>query len=331
MKVLFATYPMAFHTPGGGEIQLLAYKKALEEKGIQVDLLDPWNPNFSDYDLVHFFSCVGGSIHFCNFVKNLGIPLVITSSLWITEETKCSYPIDEIRAQLDLADVIIANSDTECDKLSEVLNLQREKFSTVYNGVDKIFFEHPSPKLFREHFDIQNDFVLNVGNIEPRKNQLTLAEAICEFPDKKLILIGHIRDQEYYEKILDISQNGQVVYLGPLEHDSPLLRSAYQACDLFCLPSTLETPGLAALEAAAQGSRCLVTSVGSTVEYFGENIAAIEPYNINNLSDLLKERFEVRGLDNEINTNQMKNFLWSSVTNDLESIYKRLAKNDKEH
>ena len=33
MKILFATYPLAFHTPGSGEIQLLKYKKALEDRG----------------------------------------------------------------------------------------------------------------------------------------------------------------------------------------------------------------------------------------------------------------------------------------------------------
>ena len=29
MKVLYATYPMAFHTPGGGEVQLLAYQNVV--------------------------------------------------------------------------------------------------------------------------------------------------------------------------------------------------------------------------------------------------------------------------------------------------------------
>lgn len=48
MKVLFITYHMAFHTPGGEEMQLMAYKKHLELQGVQVDLFDPWNPNFLD-------------------------------------------------------------------------------------------------------------------------------------------------------------------------------------------------------------------------------------------------------------------------------------------
>jgi len=56
MKVLFNTYPMAFHTPGGGEIQLMAYQRYLPQYDVKVDLLNQWDPHLLDYDLVHFFS-----------------------------------------------------------------------------------------------------------------------------------------------------------------------------------------------------------------------------------------------------------------------------------
>ena len=49
---------MAFHTPGGGEIQLLKYRQCLIEQGLQVDLFNPWEPNFLNYDIVHFFSAL---------------------------------------------------------------------------------------------------------------------------------------------------------------------------------------------------------------------------------------------------------------------------------
>jgi len=66
---------MAFHTPGGGEMQLLKYKEYLEKKGHKIDLLDIWNPNFKKYDIFHFFSSISGSNHLCNFVKQLNIPV----------------------------------------------------------------------------------------------------------------------------------------------------------------------------------------------------------------------------------------------------------------
>ena len=77
MHVLFDTYPWAFVTPGGGEQQLLKYAQHLPGQGIEVVLHDHWNSALGAVDAVHFFSCIGGSIHFCNYVRERGLPLVI--------------------------------------------------------------------------------------------------------------------------------------------------------------------------------------------------------------------------------------------------------------
>lgn len=323
LKVLFITYPMAFHTPGGGEIQLLAYKKHLEQLGVEVDLFDPWNPNFLEYDLVHYFSVIGGSVHICNFIKGLGLPLVVSSSLWITEESKHLYPIQEIKHQLSLADVVIGNSDIECDNMAEVFNLPRDRFKTVYNGVEDIFFEKVEETLFRKHFDISDDFVLNVGNIEPRKNQLNLAKAMKGIPDKKLVLIGHIRDTDYAKEVFE--EGGlQIMHLDYLENSDELLRSAFSACEVFCLPSTLETPGLAALEALANGSKVVVTKEGATHEYFKDAVYYCDPLSIQNIT----EKIELAMGEQITNKNSIEDYKWHNVVNRLIETYTKMK--DKE-
>jgi glycosyltransferase involved in cell wall biosynthesis len=320
MKVLFATYPMAFHTPGGGEIQLLAYRKHLPAHGVDVDLFDLWSPRFLEHDVVHFFSCVGGSVHFCNFVKQLGLPLVVSSSLWVTEATRHLYPIDEIRHQFSLADCVVANSDIECDTLAQVFGLPREKFATVYNGVEETFYEQVAPQLFRDHFNIRGPFVLNVGNIEPRKNQLALMHAMKSMPQLKMVLIGHQRDPEYARACLEAGGD-QVVYLGALPHESPLLRSAYAACEAFCLPSTLETPGLAALEAYAAGARIAVTRVGSTQEYFADQVAYLDPDNIDSIAESIRHALTLENADHR----SERSLCWQTVLSPLKELYASLS------
>lgn len=320
MKVLFATYPMAFHTPGGGEIQLLAYKKHLPAHGVDVTLFDPWNPRFMAHDIVHFFSCVGGSVHFCNFVKQLGLPLVVSSSLWVTGETKHLYPIDEIRHQFSLADRVVANSEIECETLASVFGLPREKFVSVFNGVEDGFYAPISADLFRHEFNIHERFILNVGNIEPRKNQLALAKAMKAFPDYKLVLLGHQRDPEYARACF--AEGGeQLFYAGPVDHDSPLLRSAYAACEAFCLPSTLETPGLAALEAYAAGARIAVTHVGSTEEYFRNDVAYLRPDDVASISDAIQSALDTA----RRHTREDHGFAWPAVVAPLKDIYASLV------
>ncbi len=318
MKILFSTYPMAFHTPGGGEIQLLKYKEYLEKKGFIVDLFDLWNPKINDYDVFHFFSCISGSNHICNFVKRLGLPVVISSSLWLTQKNKHLYPIEEIRSQLLLADLIVTNSVSESIQLSTQLSIPIESFRHVYNGVDKFFTENISQDLFRNLYNINDSFILCVGNIEPRKNQLKLAEAVSKL-NKKLVLIGHIRDYNYANLIFNKFKRN-VLYIGAIPH-SKMLVSAYRSCEIFCLPSILETPGLAALEAFASGAKVILTSEGSTYEYFGDHVFYVDPYSIDSFIVAIQKIEAQQYRSKKFN---MSKFYWDNTVESLVDIYKNL-------
>jgi ABC-type uncharacterized transport system YnjBCD ATPase subunit len=142
VNVTFATYPVAFHTPGGGEIQLLALHNALNAKGLKVNLFDQWKPDLDKTDIVHFFSAISGSYHFCKFVKDLNKKLFISSSLWINDENLNILPIHEIRDQLSLADKIITNSLMESNNLAKYLQIDINRFSHIYNGFPQKFIDN---------------------------------------------------------------------------------------------------------------------------------------------------------------------------------------------
>ena len=55
--------------------QLLKYFEHLPAHGIEAMRHDIWNPEFDTVDLVHFFSCIQGSVPFCGYVKQRGLPL----------------------------------------------------------------------------------------------------------------------------------------------------------------------------------------------------------------------------------------------------------------
>lgn len=321
MRVLFETYPWAFVTPGGGERQLVEYAAHLVSHGLEVVLHDHWRPDLTAVDAVHYFSCVGGSIHFCNYVKEIGLPLVVSSSLWIEEETGHLYPIDEIRAQLALADVVVPNSRVEADQLARILRLPRDRFIPVRNGVSRHFLG-PDPAAFRKQFNIDGPFVLNVGNIEPRKNQLNLIRALAGHV-LPLMIIGRVRDSMYAEQVF--SEGGaRVRFVGPLEHDDPLLASAYAACAVFALPSMCETPGLAALEAAVAGAPLVVTQIGSACEYFGDRCYYVNPAEPGDIARGIDAALAT-GPAPDLGTYVLERFAWPIVTTALPNIY-RIAK-----
>jgi glycosyltransferase involved in cell wall biosynthesis len=318
MRVLFNTYPWAFDCPGGGEMQLLKYAEYLPKAGVEVVFHDLWHPGFDQVDLVHFFSGMGGSVHFCNYVRRRGLPLVISSSLWVTEETRHLYPLDEIRSQFALADTIIPNSEIEADQLVRILNLPRERFKPVPNGADPLFLQPVPEEVFRRRFGVEGLFILNVGNIEPRKNQRTLIEAMQSL-GLPLVLIGHVRDRDYFEHAMAAGA-GFTRYLGPLDHHDPALRSAYRACSVFVLPSTLETPGLAALEAAACGARLVITTEGSTREYFGEEAVYVDPGDPRGIRAQIEREIIAAGSP-ELKFRIAKRYVWDRIASQLRTTY----------
>lgn len=284
MNIVFNTYPFAFAPPGGGEVQLLQYRHHLEAAGVSVSLFDLWQggAQLVDGSVMHFFSCMPGSLPFLSFCARRGMPIVISPNLWITEETMHQYPVEDIRGALTIADAVVCNSDAECEQLSRTFGLRRGKFHTVYNGVETAYFSPVAPDIFRRAFGLNGKFVLNVANIERRKNQLALVRAMKSFPDLRLVVLGHVRDQAYADQCA--SEGGeQWLHAGSLPHGSELLRSAFAACELFALPSTLETPGLAALEAAACGRPVVVTAEGSTFEYFGQGAIYADPIRVDSI------------------------------------------------
>jgi glycosyltransferase involved in cell wall biosynthesis len=316
MKILFATYPFAFHTPGGGEFQLLMYKKNLEGLGVSVDFFDMWNPQFNNYDLVHYFSCVAGAVPFCSFIKGIKLPLVVSSSLWITEASKHNYDILSIRNQLNLADKILTNSDIESENLSKTLDLPISKFSVIYNGVDEHYLTKVPASLFRDKFSINNPFFLNVANIEPRKNQLVLAKAMKKFPSFKLVIIGNVRDPNYYNQVIAENKD-QLIYLPFIENDSEILKSAHSASSLFVMPSLLETPSIAALEAFILGSKIVITSEGSAEEYFKNKAFYVDPNSLESIEEGIAKALSAKAFDcADINIKS-----WSQISIELKNIY----------
>lgn len=324
-KVLFNTYPAAFDVAGGGEQQLLAYHKELPKLDVETELYNLWKPNLDKCNIVHFFSSMSGSMPFCSFIKHKGIPLFISPNLWLSEENTRLYPMQEIRDQLALADRIICSSDMEVNRFSRILGISKDKFLTVYCGVDDIFLEDVNPEIYWEQFGTEK-FILNVGTIESRKNQLALIRAMARFPEYKLVLMGQIRDKAYAERCF--KEGGeQVRYLGAVTHTSPVLRSAMAACDAFVGAGLMETPGIANLEAAAQGAPLAVTEVGSTREYFEDYAQYLIPASDATIATAI-EKVLVQGRVEALKQHVREQFSWKKVLLPLVNAYRKGAANE---
>ena len=323
MNILFGAYPWAFDCPGGGERQLIAWKAHLGLQDVSVGLYDPWDSVAANWQIFHFFSVMPGSYQLCHYMKLKGLKLVISPNLWVTPETKWDYPHDEIQRLVSIADLLVVNSRMEADALGETYGLPAEKFHVVYNGVEDVFFDRIKPDAFIDAYDLRGKrYLLNIANVEPRKNQLIFLHALKNHPDTLLVVIGNVRDLGYLNECQAIGGE-QFCYVGSVDYGSEMLRSALAGAIGFVMPSTLETPSIAALEAAAAGCQILVTQVGSTTEYFGNDVVYVNPENLVSIRAGIGKLLK-RDLVSDISSRIRGRFTWEISARELQNAYRQL-------
>jgi len=175
---------------------------------------------------------------------------------------------------------VLPNSISEADFLQKTFLLGGgfgAKVDVVPNAIDTDLY-HPLPtpsQSFYQQYGLK-DFILQVGTINPIKNQLGLIEALFDLP-VPLVFIGPSPQafaeygqacQRLAEERVTRNPQGQILFLSLMPHDA--LPGIYALAAVHALPSWRETPGLVSLEAAAAGCRIVTTSIGSTRDYFGD-------------------------------------------------------------
>lgn len=322
MKIVMNTWPAAFFNPGGGEVQLLETKAALVRKGHEVEFYNQWNPQREIDIFFQFTTLEGGSYPMWEY-KRLGKKIAVSSILWTQPTDDCvnksSPRHQQIRHIFNLADIVFTNSDMESEQLSRVFEIPRNKFAKTRNAVAAEYLAGSAQDdqlkgLFRNKFGVQGEYVLSVANIDGRKNTKLTIEA-CKALGLQLVLVGAVRDSHYFGEC-QTQFAGHFIHVGPVQ-DVDLLKSAYREARLFFLPSFCETPSIAALEAASQGCELVITSEGSTQEYFKDGATYINPNSLESAINGLKEGLSKKKNTAEFQAMIQREYSWDKTADDF--------------
>lgn len=342
--IYFYVYPSAFQNPGGGEILLLKTKEYLEKLGVEVQLFNQWEHRFNKTDLLHVFGSVKEALGVMTIAKSKGVKIVHTPVIWynwqsslfipynfkerilciLRQTAKTCFPLipSERKMMMQLADVVLGSSKAEADQIARYFLIPRDKIRVAVCGTDECY-EETDKQIFIEKYGLKN-FVLMVGRIEPRKNQLNLIRAMKSV-DKLLVIIGETvsNHQAYYERCRKEAKNN-VFFLGSLAMGSEELRSAYSACELFALPTWFETPGIAALEAGLSGAKIVITREGATREYFKDFVEYANPLSAEDITRNIKKALN-RQKTGALKDFIKKNYLWQNTAEQTLEAYRAVG------
>lgn len=162
------------------------------------------------------------------------------------------------------AESIIYPSEMARDLLSNLTS--KNKHSTVIsNGIDTEEFKPAPVGDFYERYGTPRDTInlLFVGRLFPEKSVDTLIKAvpsiIAKHPKSHIMIVGdgHLR-QKLEALVGKLEVHKHVTFLGLVSDEDRL--HAYNACDIFVLPSFAELEGMVVLEAMACGKPILIAN-----------------------------------------------------------------------
>lgn len=225
------------------------------------------------------------------------------------------------------ADRIITNSNNSRNDLISFCKLPLSKVSLVYWAVDEAFY---SDSLAGKKANLpEDDYILYVGSLEPRKNIARTLEAFQKFRDEnpefktKLVLIGGespvfsaVKMQIRSRYLNDLIFKGYVS-----EHE---LRYYYRGARLLVYPSLYEGFGLPPLEAMASGTPVMTSNTSSLPEVVGDAAAKVDPNNVAAISQGIAAILSQESVRAELvarGYRQVRKFDWGRVARQIVNNY----------
>jgi glycosyltransferase involved in cell wall biosynthesis len=244
-------------------------------------------------------------------IHKTGIPAVVTihdlifmnfPGLYKAVDRKIYY--EKVKYACSAANRIIATSKQTRNDLIHHLSVDPEKVEVIYQSISERFFlnyyQEDSGDVLKR-YKLPQKYILTVGTIEPRKNQLGVVRAIHHSKiDIAYVIVG--KSTPYTQQILEYAENNgirnQIFILNNVpDYDLPALY--LQALCLVYL-SHYEGFGLPVIEAMASGCPVITSSVSCLPEIGGDAALYCNPDDQEAIGRLISQILNNSGLAKEM-------------------------------
>lgn len=188
-------------------------------------------------------------------------------------------------------------------------------------------------KLLKDKYEIEGEYVLFVGTLQPRKNIKRLIEAFSKLSEKgmKLIIVG--KKGWMYEEILEAPKKfgveDKVNFLDFVTDEE--LSALYKNALCIVLPSLYEGFGLPVLEAMQNGCPVITSNISSLPEAGGDAALYFDPLDVDDIADKIQKVISNKKLRTDMiekGYKQIKKFSWEKTAKQTLEALEGIVKND---
>ena len=234
---------------------------------------------------------------------------------------------------------IITVSESVKREMCEHLGIPPEKVVVTREAPRRSFRRLPlqETEKIRRRLNIEEEFILFVGTIEPRKNLPTLLRAFEELITTtsltpQLVIAGG--EGWMMEEFLNLAGGPHIrdrLRLTGYVNDDDL-RALYSSCRVFVYPSLYEGFGLPPLEAMACGAPVVTSRIPSIVETVGSAALLVEPRDEDGLTasivELLTDENKRQHYSNA-GLAHAAGFSWEQTARDTLEVYQEVIDRKK--
>ena len=274
---------------GGFELQMIGALQATKSEGYDAEKLDFWSQN-DDFNILHVWGYSLAHLPTVYWAHKSGKKIIMSALLQyptiryqISHHISSKYGIGKkYQELLGLLDVVSVVNDLQAETATRIFRIPDNKVAVIPNIVDDSYFS--SPKKFPSPVEI-DDYILCVGNVCIRKNQLALASA-CAVTNKSLLIVGDVMiGEEKYGTLLSnyIKDRPRIKWIRKMQPGSDSLIAAYQNCIAFALPSLNETQPISLLEASVLQKPLLIADRPYAKQKYYANALCVDPESVADL------------------------------------------------
>ncbi|CAN5389432.1 glycosyltransferase family 1 protein [soil metagenome] len=199
----------------------------------------------------------------------------------------------KVKHACKVADKIIAVSQQTAEDITDFLGIEQQKIEVVYQGCNPSFRkEFPPIELNKvvDKYKLPDDFILNVGTIEARKNSLLIIKALGHIKnstDIPLVIVG--KATKYKNELLKLAKKeeilNRIIFLHDVSFDD--LPKIYQLAKLFIYPSKFEGFGIPIIEALCSQIPVISSKGSCFAEAGGGDSIYVDPEDHEELGDAI--------------------------------------------